>query len=205
MERPKHPTDYETGRPPKEHYRENSLQGMIRKPVVFIPLLLILAFLIILLILNASKNNQVREAQEQAAQEREELVSTANQRITDNTTYFLKTLMTPFAWSVRTAMLSGNVEQVDQYLYQFVQEKNFELILVADANGKIISATNQKYKDESFADHFEPSLLRADGTMLNTADSTSIKVATPIMGLNSKLGTLYAVYRADKPITVGNE
>lgn len=205
MERPKHPTDYETGRPTKGHYRENSLQGMIRKPVVFIPLLLILAFLIILLILNTSKNNQVREAQEQAAQEREVLVTRANQRIADNTAYFLKTLMTPFAWSVRTAMLSGNVEQVDQYLYQFVQEKNFELILVADANGKIISATNQKYKDEAFADHFEPSLLKANTTMLNTADSASIKVATPIMGLNSKLGTLYAVYKPDEPLAVGNE
>ncbi|MBD1397841.1 hypothetical protein H9Q13_11755 [Pontibacter sp. JH31] len=205
MERPKHPTDYETGRPPKEHYRENSLQGMIRKPVVYIPVLLILALLVILLILNNSKNNQIREAQEQAAQEKEEMVTRANQRLSNNTAYFLKTLMMPFSWAVRTAMLSGNVEQVDQYLYQFVQEKNFELILVTDAEGKVISATNQKYTGESFADHFEASLLNGDDTVLNTTDSTSIKVATPIMGLNSKLGTLYAVYKPDRPLAVGNK
>jgi hypothetical protein len=202
MESHLHPTDYEEGRPPKNPHRENSPLGMIRKPVVYIPLLLLAAFLITLLILNNSKNSQIRDAQEKSAQDREALVARANQRITDNTTYLLRTLMMPFAWSVRTALLSGNVEQVDQYLYQFVQEPNFEMLLVADAKGKIISTTNQKYKGEAFDSHFNPALLRAEDITLDTSDSASIKVASPIMGLNSKLGTLYAVYNPEKPLTV---
>lgn len=197
-----HPSDYETGRPPQNPRRENSLTGMIRRPVVYIPLLLVIAFLITLLLVNMSKNARIKEVQEKAAQDREVLVTNANQRISDNTTYFLRTLMMPFAWSVRTAMLAGNVEQVDQYLYQFVQEPNFELVLVTDANGKIISTTNQKYKGEAFENHFNAALLRAEDITLDTADSTNIKVATPIMGLNSKLGTLYTVYKPEEPLTV---
>ena len=202
MENDLHPTDYEEGRPSKKSHRENSPLGMIRKPVVYIPLLLLAAFLITLLILNNSKNSQLRHAQERSAQDREALVARANQRITDNTTYLLRTLMMPFAWSVRTALLSGNVEQVDQYLYQFVQEPNFEMLLVADAKGKIISTTNQKYKGEAFDSHFNSALLRAEDITLDTSDSASIKVAAPIMGLSSKLGTLYAVYNPEEPLTV---
>jgi hypothetical protein len=202
MENDLHPTDYEEGRPPKNPHRENSPLGMLRRPVVYIPLLLLAAFLITLMIVNTSKNSQIRDAQEKAAQDREALVASANERITDNTTYLLRTLMMPFAWSVRTAMLSGNVEQVDQYLFQFVQEPNFELLVVADAKGKIISTTNQKYKGEAFESHFNPALLRAEDITLDTSDSASIKMATPIMGLNSKLGTLYAVYKPQEPLTV---
>lgn len=205
MEDHLHQSDYEQGRPPKGQHRENSPLNLIKKPVVYVPLLLLALFLIILLIMSSSKNAQLRDAEEQAAAEREALVVRANQRITENNTYFLRTLMMPFSWAVRTALLSGNVEQVDQYLYQFVQEKNFELILVADAKGQIISTTNQKYKGEDFANHFEASLLSADEIMVNAADSTSIKVASPIMGLNSKLGTLYAVYKPEKPLAVRNE
>jgi hypothetical protein len=205
MENHLHPTDYEQGRPPKGQHRQNSLLGMLRKPVVFVPLLLLFVFLIILLIMSSSKNAQLRDAEAQAAADREAIVTRANQRIAENNTYFLRTLMMPFSWAVRTAMLSGNVEQVDQYLFQFVQEKNFELVVLADAKGKIISTTNQKYKGEDFANHFEPSMLAADETTINAADSTSIKVASPIMGFNSKLGTLYAVYKPEEPINTGNE
>lgn len=212
MENRTHPTDYEEGRPPRKPYRENSLQGMIRKPVVWIPLLLTVAFLIILLLVNSSKNAEVREVrnqadleQAQALQQREQIAARANQRITENNIYFLKTLMMPFSWAVRTALLSGNVEQVDQYLYQFVREQNFELILVADANGKIISSTNQKYKGEAFTSHFDKALLSSDSTVVSTSNQRSITVASPIMGLNSRLGTLYAVYAQGEPMTAGGE
>lgn len=205
MENRLHPTDYEEGRPPKRPYHENRLVTQLKKPAVFIPLLLTLAFLVILLFINSSKNTQLRETREQAAQEREVIVTQANQRVTENTAYFLRTLMMPFSWSVRSAMLSRNMEQVDQYLYAFVQEPRFELVLLADNSGKIISTTNQKYKGELFADHFQSSLLQAEAITLDTRDSTSIKVAAPIMGLNSKLGTLYTVYTPDKPITADGE
>ncbi|WP_299991720.1 hypothetical protein [uncultured Pontibacter sp.] len=202
MENRLHPTDYEEGRPPKRPYQENRLITLLKRPAVFIPLLLALAFLVILLFINSSKNTQLREAREQAAQEREVVVTQANQRVTENTTYFLRTLMMPFSWSVRTAMMSRNMEQVDQYLYAFVQEPDFELVLLADNSGKIISTTNQKYKGELFADHFESSLLQVESITLDTSDSSSIKVAAPIMGLNSKLGTLYTVYNPKNPIRV---
>lgn len=202
MKDPRHPTDYELGRPPKRQDRENNLAAVMKRPVVLIPLLLTIVFLILLLLVNSSKRNELREAQEQAAQEREQIVTQANQRVMENNAYFLKTLMMPFSWSVRTALLAGNVEQVDQYLYQFMREQNFELILVADASGKIISTTNQKYKGEAFASHFDQALLAADSTMVSTGNQRSITVASPVMGLNSKLGTIYAVYKPEEPLAV---
>jgi isoprenylcysteine carboxyl methyltransferase (ICMT) family protein YpbQ len=202
MEDHRHPSDYEMGRPPRRQDRENNLGALIKKPVVLIPLLLTIVFLIILLLVNSSKRNELREVREQAAQEREQIVTQANQSITETNTYFLKTLMMPFSWAVRTALLAGNVEQVDQYLYQFVREQNFELILVADASGKIISTTNQKYKGETFASHFDQALLAADSTLVSTGNQRSITVASPVMGLNSRLGTIYAVYVPEEPLAV---
>ncbi len=205
MESRLHPTDYEEGRPPKRPYQENRLVALLKRPAVFIPLLLALVFLLILVFINSSKNTQLREARKQAAQEREAIVTLANEHVTENTTSFLRTLMMPFSWSVRSAMLSRNMEQVDQYLYAFVQEPNFELVLLADNTGKIISTTNQKYKGEVFANHFNASLLQVEAITLDTSDSSSIKVAAPIMGLNSKLGTLYTVYTPNEPLRAREE
>ncbi|WP_162052938.1 PDC sensor domain-containing protein [Pontibacter pamirensis] len=193
-------------RAPENTYRnsgENKFVEQLKKPVVFVSLILLL-LLLGLYLYKESQLNDVREQaameREQAAMERAAVIERANQQISENNRYLLETLMKPFSWALRTALLSGNTEQVDQYLFQFVQEDRFALLVVADADGTIISSTDQNFTGAAFSDHFNPEYLAIDSTVVDDSNQERVVVVSPLMGLNSKVGTLLAVYRPAPPI-----
>ncbi|RDV13028.1 hypothetical protein DXT99_21880 [Pontibacter diazotrophicus] len=190
-------------RAPENTYRNsadrpggNKYVAQLKKPVVFIPLILLL----LMLGLYLYKESQLSDVREQAAQERAAVIERANQQITENNRYLLETLMKPFSWALRTALLAGNTEQVDQYLFQFVQEERFALLVVADADGTIISSTDQNFTGAAFSDHFNPEYLTIDSTVVDDSNQERVVVVSPVMGLNSKVGTLLAVYRPAPPL-----
>ncbi|MFD3002426.1 PDC sensor domain-containing protein [Pontibacter toksunensis] len=190
------------GAPEKPHRNtgdrsgENRFVAMLKKPVVYIPLILLLA----LLGLYLYKESQLNDVRKQAELEQAAVLERANKRISENNNYLLQVLTKPFSWALRTALLSGNTEQVDQYLFQFVQEEKFALVLVADENGNIISSTDQNFTGAAFADHFKPEYLKADSTIVDDSNPERMVVVSPIMGLNSKVGTLLAVYQPGEPL-----
>lgn len=196
-----------TNNPPKrapENTYKNSADNsdgkkfvaQLKKPVVFIPLILLL----LMLGLYLYKESQLSDVREQAAQEQAAVIERANQQILENNRYLLETLMKPFSWALRTALLAGNTEQVDQYLFQFVQEDRFALLVVADADGTIISSTDQNFTGAAFSEHFNPEYLTIDSTVVDDSNQERVVVVSPVMGLNSKVGTLLAVYRPAPPI-----
>ena len=175
---------------------ENKFLATLKKPVVFIPLILLLVILGVYLY----KESQLNDVRRRAEQEKAAVIQRANERISENNEYLLEVLMKPFSWSVRTALLSGNVDQVNQYLFQLVQEDKFPLVLVADADGTVISSTDQNFTGAAFADHFNAEYLGADSTVIDDSDPNRVVVASPVMGLNSKLGTILAVYQPGEPL-----
>ncbi len=203
MDNSNYPPDRATTSSRENHVNkpaEGSFVTQLKKPVIFVSILLLLLCLGIYLY----KNSQLADARRQAEQEQAAVIKRANARVAENDRYFLQVLVKPFSWALRTALLSGNVEQVDQYLYQFVQERNFSLLLVADVNGTIISSTNQVYSNTPFGQNFDPAYLTADSTIVNDSDRANVVVATPIMGFNSKLGTFLAVYNPEAPLSREN-
>ncbi|MFD2512242.1 PDC sensor domain-containing protein [Pontibacter locisalis] len=189
-------TDTQQHRTSAKSSGENGFVKQLKKPVVFIPLLLLLVVLGVYLY----KESQLKEARREAAEERALLLERANERIAENRHYLLEVVAKPFSWALRSALLTGNVEQVNQYLFQFVQEEKFAMVLVADAEGNIISSTDQNFTGSAFADHFDSKYLQTDATTVDDSDPERVIVASPIMGLNSRLGTLLVVYRPDDPL-----
>ncbi|TXK23599.1 hypothetical protein FVR03_22445 [Pontibacter qinzhouensis] len=169
---------------------QNRLVSALKRPIVFIPMLLLLC----LLVLYFYKESQLKGIKAQAQADQQAVLDRANQRITENNTYLLQVMTKPFSWALRTAMLAGNQEQVDQYLFQFVQEKNFNLVLVADATGTIVSSTDQNFTGKAFANHFKQDYLKAEAALVDYANTERVVVVSPIMGFNTRLGTLLAVY-----------
>jgi hypothetical protein len=165
-----------------------------------IPAIVAATLLILLLVVYFYKDAQVREVRQQAAQERESMIERTNERIAENHRHFLDVLTMPFSWAIRTALMAGNVDQVDQYLFQFVQRRNFEVVLVADANGNIISSTNQRYIGNQFGEHFNAIFLAVESTTVDDSEPNRIRVASPVMGLNTRLGTLFYIYLLDEPL-----
>lgn len=92
-----------------------------------------------------------------------------------------------FSWAVRSELNRENFEEVNQFFLNFVKEKGIRMInLVNPENGTIILSTDKKNEGETMTDK---QLL--DVTDLKVfADSTQLKVAVPIMGLNTKNGVL---------------
>ncbi|MDD2540219.1 MAG: hypothetical protein PHH28_04150, partial [Desulfuromonadaceae bacterium] len=83
--------------------------------------------------------------------------------------------------------------QVNQYLIQFVKEPGMKEIIVAGPDGIGIVATNKKREGTTVTSSFPPDVLKTNVTMLSTLANGDLVVAAPVMGLNSRLGTLILV------------
>lgn len=118
----------------------------------------------------------------------------ANRIITEQNKSYLRLVAVPLTWAVRSEMIRNNYEQVNQYLSQFVKEKNMKEIIVAKPNGTIVVATNKKREGTSVAGAFPPTVLQEDKTTVTNLENGDIMVVSPVMGLSSKQGVLILLY-----------
>jgi hypothetical protein len=123
-----------------------------------------------------------------------QLAEKAGQVIADQNGSLLRLAVVPLVWAVRTEMISGNYAQINQYLSQFVKEKNMKGIVVAKPDGTIVVATNKKLEGAPVASVFPPSVLLEDKTTVTTLENGDIMVVSPVMGLSEKLGVLILLY-----------
>jgi hypothetical protein len=164
-----------------------------KKPPVIIIIILLLSIATIYIYMN----RQIKAVQEQAAAEQEVIISNSKTLIADNNVHFLRLISIPFSWALRTTLFSGNLEQVNQYLNDFIRNKNFELILIVDEKGKIISSTDKKLEGSEFSMSFDTAWLQTDSVMVKSDDDGTLTVVTPIMGFTSRLGTMVSVYKPE--------
>ncbi|RQW89003.1 MAG: hypothetical protein EHM79_04435 [Geobacter sp.] len=123
-----------------------------------------------------------------------QLTERAGQIIKEQHSSFLRLAVVPLVWAVRTEMISGNYQQVNQYLGQFVKEKNMKEIVVAKSDGTVVAATDKKREGTQVASDFPPSVLQEDKTIVSTQENGDIMVVSPVMGLSEKLGVLILLY-----------
>ncbi len=111
----------------------------------------------------------------------------------------------PLVWAVRGEMMRGNMEQVGEYLNQFVKEPNMKELAVAAPDGRIVAATDKRREGAAAADAFPADVLKAETITATSREDGSILVAAPVMGLNARLGTLVMVsslpaFSLEKPV-----
>ncbi|WP_107037648.1 hypothetical protein [Brumimicrobium mesophilum] len=99
----------------------------------------------------------------------------------------LKQLVSTLALAVRSEMIAENMNQVNQYFVQSLNNVKVErLILVNQSSGKAILSTNKKDEGTIFG---MKELVGAKSPMTKVYDGKTY-AATPIMGLNMQLGVL---------------
>ena len=118
------------------------------------------------------------------------MIEQANTQIKAERSVVMNMIHMTFIWAVRSEMLRGNMETVDQYLIQFVKEPGIEQVTLADPAGNILLSSDKKLEGKSFSQFYPSIILDANSTMVVDKDSTSIYVFGPVMGLDKKLGTL---------------
>lgn len=99
----------------------------------------------------------------------------------------------PLVWAVRSEMMRGNLEQVNEYLNQFVKEPNMKELAVASTDGRILASTDKRREGAPAADAFPEDVLKVETITATSRKDGSILVAAPIMGLNTRLGTLVMI------------
>lgn len=91
------------------------------------------------------------------------------------------------SWAVRSEVSRQNNEQVNQFFLQFIQEANVSKAQYVDAEtGIILLSTDKKDEGTSLLN----TLLLTSGKQVVEQDSLRWRIATPVMGLNQKLGVL---------------
>lgn len=131
--------------------------------------------------------------------DRKAVINQAGRQIVQTHESHLKLLAKSYVWAVRAEMIQGNVRQVNLFANDMVKEKNFQTIAIANDKGIIISSTNKKDEGKPFNTVGSDSdLISLSTTVRNVSDSLLV-MTSPIMGFNTRLGTLLIKYSIQKP------
>lgn len=145
---------------------------------------------------------QVNNIRHKAKEEQDLLKDEARIALVQAHKDHLRLLAQPFAWALRTELLAGNLGQANQYMTQIVQEKNIQSVELADAKGVVISSTDKKNEGRPYAAIGPAARLTVDSTLVDEVNDSTLVVSSPIMGFNSRLGTLVITYRMPPPVFI---
>ena len=124
---------------------------------------------------------------------RAELAQRATTVLAEQNRSSLRLVAIPLVWVVRSEMMRGSFDQLNQYLAQFVKEPNMKEIIVARLDGRIVAATNKKREGTPVASAFPVDMLRVEAITVTTLENGDLLVVAPVLGLNARLGTLILV------------
>ena len=133
---------------------------------------------------------------------REQLTEKAGRVITQQNEASLQLVMVPLVWAVRSEMIRGNYDQINQYMINFVREPNVNEVVLAKPDGSIVLATNKRLEGTPVAGSFPGTVLQVDKTTVSSLADRGLLAASPVMGISEKLGVLLVVY---KPATYALE
>lgn len=158
-------------------------------------LIIVVVALVLLAAIWIWKEVQIRNVQSRAKQDQEALKVQATKVIARSHEEHLKLLAKPFVWALRTEMMQGNMNQVNLYLNDMVKEKNIQRIVIADTKGLIVASTNKKDEGKPFSTISKAEYMAGNNTTINNNNDSIIVMSSPIMGFNSRLGTLMIAYK----------
>ena len=164
--------------------------GKVNKRYVLITIIIALVLIGAIWVWNAIT---IRNLKEKAQTEQLALKKQATDKIIQSHTEHLKLLAKPFVWALRTEMLQGNLNQVNLYMSDMVKERNIQRIIVANAKGIIIASTNKKEEGQPLTTIANDAAAAAQQVTV-VANGNLLIMTSPIMGFNSRLGTLMVSY-----------
>ncbi len=163
-------------------------------------LIAVLVFVALLAILWTWKSIQINSLKKEQAKREQQLKEQTKTMLVNSDQYYLKLLAKPFVWAVRSEMMSGNLSQVNLYANDMVKEKNFQSIVISDNKGIIVTSTDKKLEGKDFSTVSKQAYLTIDSTIVEQIGASKLIMTSPIMGFNSRLGTLMITYSPRKPV-----
>lgn len=92
-----------------------------------------------------------------------------------------------FSWSVRSELLRNNTENLNQLLTVFVKSARADLVQIVDTkDNMILLSTDKRFEGNVYNELQNKNITQ---TLVLTENET-LKIITPIMGFNTKIGIL---------------
>lgn len=142
---------------------------------------------------------QIGNVEKKARSERQALIEAATKQIVQAHATHLNLLAKPYVWAVRADMMRNNLNQINLFSNDLVKEENFQRIVIANDKGIIVSSTNKKDEGEPFSSVGKDAGLTNNNTTVENMHDSLLIMTTPIMGFNTRLGTLLIKYTIPPP------
>jgi len=172
------------------------------RPLIVVAVIGVVVALAIIGWLAVSKDRAVKQAEENAAGQRAELVRQAEAQHADTVKQSLIRFGTPLAWAIRREMMANNLDQVDQYVSDLVKMEGIEQVTLAQADGAIVVASDRKNIGTTLDGLYAERYMRAEQIEADETAPGRWLLVLPVMGLNARLGTAVIEYQAP-PFALG--
>lgn len=107
------------------------------------------------------------------------------------------------AWAVRGEMIRNNLDQVDQFFNEIVKLPHTDRVLLADSSGKVRVSTDRRYLGVELSTLVPVEATLPDEVAVRAGPDETKLLVIPVMGLNSRIGTVVVSYR-QPDVLVGN-
>lgn len=107
------------------------------------------------------------------------------------------------AWAVRGEMIRNNLDQIDQFFTEIIKLPHTERALLADSTGKVRVSTDRRYLGVALSTLVPVEATLPGEVTVRAGPNETKLLVIPIMGLNSRLGTVVVSYR-QPDVLVGN-
>ncbi len=161
--------------------------------------LIVVTGLVLLSVLWIWKSIEIRNILAKDAAERQQFKEEAIGQIQQSHKNHLKLLAKSFVWVVRDEIISGKLSRANLYVNDMLKEDNIQKVTITDGKGIVVFSTAKREQGKEFAIIGDPVYLLSKTTMVDTINDSTMIVSSPIMGFNSRLGTLIITYSYHLP------
>ena len=119
----------------------------------------------------------------------------ARQALAQQTDEAYRLFGTALGWTVGSAMMRGNHDQIDHYFTELLKHERVRLVLLADLNDTVLASSDHNFRNLSFSKYFPAALLLERNITISPGEGSLKRLVVPVHGPSSaKLGTVLVVY-----------
>jgi hypothetical protein len=132
---------------------------------------------------------RVEEERAELAAQRDELEQQLREESAKRVEEALRLMGVPLGWAVRTEAISDDYDQIEEYAARLIKEPRVKRVVFVNAEGTVQLSTDRKLQGEPAAGFFGDLATRAE-IALRAEESGDYQLMVPILGYNSRLGSL---------------
>lgn len=137
---------------------------------------------------------RLRHAEHRA---REALLARAGQAADEANTRLVRLAAITLEWAVRAELVREDLRDVEEYMIHLAKRREIRRVLVARRDGQIIAATDRALRGRKLDRVVEGLPVESAEIQSLPSSGRALRLVVPVMGLESRLGTL--VWESDLP------